>query len=323
MAQPGFATLLTREGIRPVDRVDPGQQIWNGTDWVLLTNKETLSYQEVYSFRSSAGVFIGTDDHRVLSNSIRRRVKTTSSMDICLGEVPNHVQHVPMDVLDGMVFGDGMVHKASNNKVLLCIGKKDHSLFDSEVSKLIGDAYSTTYSFKVKSSITAEEIPKTYEREIPRRFILGGPGKRAAFLRGLYSANGSVSAKRIGLKAASFPVIIQTQEILSSLGISSYWTTNIAHDTTFKNGTYRVRESYDLNVGSLAGRLAFRKLIGFVQPAKQFKLERACDQIKFGGKPKTSYPVNEIESLGNFPVYAMTVVGSEYWSGGALVSDNS
>lgn len=322
--QPGFATLLTKEGIRSLDDVSPGDLIWSGTDWVNLESKLSVGIRDVYSWRTPGGVFIGTSDHRVCSNSIKRKVGNTLSIDICRAPQIKEVTHIPLDVLDGMVFGDGMVHAASNNLVLLCIGKDDQSVFTSEVAPLVGDAYSSDYSFKVKTTIQPEEIPYTYERIIPKRFVKGSSAKKAAFLRGLYSANGSCHDKRISLKAASFSVIIQVQEMLSSIGISSYWTTNPAHKTKFRNGEYTVRESYDLNIGSLPGRLAFRRLIGFVQPHKKLALQRACIKMKAGGIPKTTFDIVKVEDLGKHMVYAIKVndVDHTYWTGGILAVDN-
>lgn len=317
--QPEWATVLTPYGISSIGDISEGDLLWSGESWVRLSSKEFQGLQEVFTFRTSAGYFSGTPVSKIQSNEIIRKVVNCSSMDVVIGEHKQSIDHYPLDVLDGMVFGDGMVHKASNNKVLLCIGKKDQSIFSSEVARLIGDAYSTTYSYKVATTISSEEIPKTYERKIPKRFFNGSYQKKCGFLRGLYTANGSICAKRISLKAASFDVIIQTQEMLSSLGISSYWTTNVAHNTSFNNGVYRVRESYDLNIGSLPGRILFRRLIGFVQPYKQLRLEAACKKVKIGGKPKSNFPVVEKESEGIFNVYSLSIdKGNTYWTGGVL-----
>jgi hypothetical protein len=146
------------------------------------------------------------------------------------------------------------------------------------------------------------------------------------FLRGLYSANGSIVGKggrgRVTLKAASFDVIKVVQEMLSALGIRSYYTTNGEHDVTFKNGTYTCKKSYDLNITSDAKH--FEQLIGFLQKEKAQRL-RTLVELKHEAThgPKTSYEVVEVSDLCEEEVFDITVDVDEhtYWTGGLLVSN--
>ena len=74
--------------------------------------------------------------------------------------------------------------------------------------------------------------------------------KTIGFLRGLYSANGSICASRVTLKSASLSLINQVQLMLSSIGIKSYYTTNKPSLVKFSNGEYLCKESYDLNISA-------------------------------------------------------------------------
>jgi ribonucleoside-diphosphate reductase alpha chain len=126
------------------------------------------------------------------------------------------------------------------------------------------------------------------------------------------------------LKAASFKIVQQTQEMLSSLGIRSYYTTNRAHDVKFANGIYECKESYDLNIST--DRDKFRRLIGFLQKYKQEKLAAVCDRPKgkySHSRPKTTYEIVSREYLGDEEVFDITVEDAAhvYWTGGLLVSN--
>ncbi len=255
-----------------------------------------------------------------MSNGSKIEVGLTSSIDISVGTGNNPEVH-PQDVVDGLVFGDGMLHKASNDLALLCIGDNDQSYFESEVSSYIGVSREAlnAKSWEVKTTLTSEEIPRTFDRRVPDRFLQFS--KMRGFLRGLYSANGSVVATRVSLKATSFSVIESVQTMLSSLGIASYYTTNRAKPVTFNNGTYTCKESYDLQIGTLQGRRVFSDLIGFIQPYKNDKLAKLV-----GGeisRPKMNFDVVSTTPISEELVYDITVEADEhtYWSGGLLVSN--
>jgi ribonucleoside-diphosphate reductase alpha chain len=124
----------------------------------------------------------------------------------------------------------------------------------------------------------------------------------------------------VTLKATSFYVIEAVQQMLSAVGIRSYYTVNKPKDVEFENGTYTCKQSYDLNITVDRGR--FAHMIGFIQPEKTLRLAEACKMVS-NKPPKTSYEVVEIEYLGDFPVWDITVKAEEhtYWTGGLLVSN--
>jgi ribonucleotide reductase alpha subunit len=322
--QPAWATQLTPEGISTMGAIEVGSTVWSGKRWTKVIRKRCTGIKKVYAYRTRAGTFIGTENHRVVSNGEKIEAQFAESIDTAVGESNLVGPVIPQDVLDGLVLGDGMVHKASNDLVTLLIGKKDGALLnpDSEVRNLIGRHRPgiTEEAYEVETTLTPDEVPLTYERKIPTRFLLGGWNKKLSFLRGLYSANGSIVANRVTLKASSMDVIDGVQMMLSSIGISSYYTINEAHETTFKNGSYMCRQSYDLNIST--DRRKFRDLIGFIQPDKQARLIEACE-LKFTGQKKTNYEITEVYYLGEHQVFDITVEADEhtYWTGGLLVSN--
>jgi ribonucleoside-diphosphate reductase alpha chain len=321
--QPGWATLLTPDGITTFDSVEVGDIVWSGKRWTKVVNKTNSGVKDVYAYRTRAGVFYGTPNHRVVQNGTKVEVDDAVGIDVCVGPDVVEIGNANEAIMDGLVLGDGMYHKASDNVVLI-VGDNDGAYFDDpDINGLfVESAFGIRpKSWKVKTSFKA--LPLTYIREVPDRYRFGTAVEKYGFLKGLYSANGSVVHKRVTLKASSEKVIEAVQEMLSSIGISSYYTTNREHDVEFGNGVYTCRESYDLNIGNLEGRTLFKDLIGFIQPYKMEKLESICEPNKSYTKPKTTYDIVDKEYISTEPVYDITVDADEhtYWTGGLLVSN--
>lgn len=112
------------------------------------------------------------------------------------------------------------------------------------------------------------------ERQLPKTFDAWEDQDRKSFLKGLYTANGSViGLYRIALKSTCKEMIGQVQKALKEFGIDSYITTNKSKEVEFANGTYTCKESYDLNIGDFINIVRFAEQIGFVQKYKMHKLE--------------------------------------------------
>lgn len=340
--QPAWATLLTEQGIKTFSQVSVGDIIWSGKKWTKIINKICTGEKDIYAFKTRAGTFYGTDNHRIISNGEKIEVKDAESIDIsnCLAirnmtDVNDLINFSLIDkeesnefkinTIDGLVIGDGMVHKASNNKVVLLIGKDDQDYFSSEISALIIEncAGIKDIAWQVATKITNTELPKTYNRKIPDRYKFGDFNKRRAFLRGLYSANGSIVSNRITLKSSSFQIIEDVQQMLSSLGITSYYTVNKSHEVEFDNGTYECKQNYDLNIGTLHGRQLFDKYIGFIHSYKNKKVKQILNTKQSFKAEKNTYDIVEKEYLGKELVYDITVEAEEhtYWTGGLCVSN--
>ncbi len=326
--QPAWATVLTPEGIRTFEEINVGSTIWSGKQWTKITRKISTGIKPVYRFYTRAGIFAGTEEHKVICNGERIEARFAENIDTaqyCLLD-----KNFFMDaqaIIDGLVLGDGYVkvsNDGNNHYPLLCIGKNDQSYFeDFQLSEFINSTPFDKLAHRVKTTLTKDELPRTYLRKIPARYFSGDSIKVASFLRGLYSANGSIVGNRVTLKASSFVVISQVQEMLSSIGIRSYYTVNKSTDVEFDNGVYTSKESYDLNIST--DRNIFCKWIGFIQPYKQEKLTEALT-IKSSAKgPKTSYEIVARQLVGEEPVFDIEVEAEEhtYWTGGLLVSNCS
>lgn len=315
--QPEFATVLTPDGIRTFKEIKEGSIIWSGKQWTRVIKKWSTGIKPVYKYNTSTGSFIGTSNHRIVENQSKVEVSEAQSIDWNVGPPIGAVALDIQNIMDGLVLGDGSVHKASNNLVYLYIGQKDQDYFNSEIKELIIKHRPglSPNAYEINTTITSDELPKTYLRTIPDRFYYGDNRVKCAFLRGLFSANGSINGNRICLKQSSKQLIEQVRDMLSSIGIHSYITTNVSKPTQFSNGVYQCKESYDINITS--GRDLFKTCIGFIQSYKN-------EKIILASKPKyLTSNIQTIEELDEHEVFEITVEADEhtYWTGGLLVSN--
>lgn len=316
--------VLTPEGIRRFEDIDVGSTIWSEDGWVTVTAKWSTGIKDTFKYITTVGHFVGTANHIVISKGERLEVQYAKTIDHLVGPKCDSVVINPQDVMDGLVIGDGSHHGIY---VTLNIGDNDQEYFEVlEIKDLIKQTYSKNKSNRVVTTITAEELERTYNRKIPDRFYYGDNSKKCSFLRGLYSANGSVVGKRnsrVTLKQSSFDMIERTQQMLSSLGIFSYWTKNYGKVVTFGNGDYQCKDSYDLNISRYEDKLKFVELIGFVHSYKNDKLAEALKAEHRKGSYKTSFEVKEVLNMGEQEVFDITVDGRHhtYWSGSLNVSN--
>lgn len=321
--QPAWAPILTKDGLRQMKNIDVGSEIWSEVGWTKVVKKWSTGVKKVFRYQTTGGVFFGTENHLVVCDGEKVEAGVAEGIDQLIGPYKADMVLDTQDVMDGIVFGDGSVHEASNNLIYLCLGQDDRDYLTSEVRRLIGDHRPglSPYAWEVSTRIKPFELPLTYLRTIPERYMYSTPEKAAAFLRGLYTANGSVVADRVTLKASSFKVIQQVQIMLSSLGIRSYYTTNRPTTVTFSNGDYLCRESYDLNITK--DRTKFAAIIGFIQTYKTDKLNAVLKAVKPSARVKTTYDVIARELVSEEEVFDITVDNDPhtYWTGGINVSN--
>lgn len=322
--QPAWAPVLTPSGLSTMGVLKVGDRIWSETGWTTVVAKAATGVKPVFRYQTTAGAFYGTENHRLVSSGEKVEAKDAESVDRLVGPFVSELVLDPQDVMDGIVFGDGTVHEASNDLIVVHIGKDDGDYHLSEVGPFIRKQRLGICDtcWTVTTTIQPAELPLTFNRSIPKRYVYGSQAKAAAFLRGLYTANGSIVADRITLKASSFKVIEQVQLMLSSLGIASYYTTNRPQQVRFSNGDYLCKQSYDLNI--TRDRDAFAALIGFVQLYKVDKVDALLKQTRRSSRtPKVTYDIVSSEQVSVEEVYDITVDNDPhtYWTGGLNVSN--
>lgn len=318
--QPSWATVLTPNGISTIGNIKVGDKIWSKEGWTTVINKISSGIKDVYEYRTTAGSFYGTENHKIISKGVKVEAKDAKSIDLLAGYSEHFKNLDPQAIMDGLVLGDGSVHKASNNLVYLCIGKDDEDYFSSEIQDLIIQHRPglDEYAYEIKTTIIPDELPYTFQREIPERYFKADQKTVLAFLRGLYSANGSVVKTRVTFKTASSKLRDQLQILLSSVGIRSYYTTNKSKRVKFSNGDYVCKESYDVNIST--DRDIFYENIGFLQDYKMKKLLVTLDGIK---KSDKHHDIISTTYLATEEVFDITVDNKShtYWTGGLNVSN--
>lgn len=308
------SSILTKNGIRDFGTLKVGDEIWSSEGWTKVIKFWSTGLNPAFRFHTTAGIFEGTANHRVMYDGIKVEVESAPGIDVLRGVYSSPVIIYPQLVVDGLVIGGG---SESHGVMCLVIGEDDQDYFESEVNDFIGEEISSKRFYKISSNI--RKLPLTFNRKIPKNILQGGRDFVCSFLRGLYSANGCVTADRVQLKATSFDVITGVQLMLSSIGIKSYYTTNKPSMVHWDNGDYVSKQSYDLNISVDRGR--FQKIIGFIQAYKNEALSISVKRIKSTIREVTTFDITEIEELGVEETFDITVsnYSHSYWTGGLNV----
>ena len=266
-------------------------------------NKETIKLR-----LSNNQNIICTPNHVLKTNEGDFEAKDTKGK-----QLEPFIQYKSLDdtfVLYGFMQGDGTLSRLKSKAHLgveIMIGEKDEELLPFfEARKFVehrGKSHRVFYIQDIKSELldldfSSEHLP---QREFPLSYNDWDLNKKASFLRGCFSANGSINNyARVTYKCTCKNFILQLQKTLEDdFDISGYITTNKSHDIKFSNGTYTVKESYDLNIASFTDKLKFANEINFVQ---QYKIEKLYEQII-----KSSPYVSSIKENGIIDVYDFSI----------------
>jgi len=324
--QPYDTPIITQNGVIKLGDVKVGDKIWSSEGWTTVINKINSGKKEVFKYNTTAGSFYSTGCHKIVCNGNKIEISKATGIDVLEGvHNPKIVKLDPQDIVDGLVIGDG-TKQARGTYMTLCIGRDDKEYFTSEISDFIKNKDRIKdYRYGTKTTLSIDELPRTYERFVPERFRFATFDKIAGFLRGLYSANGDIIRERVCLRATSPKIVEHVQQMLSSLGIRSYVTTDKEKDVKFKNGTYTCKQSYKINIINDVDK--FYKYIGFIQTNKLEKLKKVVNKRNVKqqkiNKSKTTYDIQNSESQGEMDVFDITVDNDShtYWSYGFNTSN--
>lgn len=236
-------------------------------------NKETIKLS-----LSNNQEIICTPDH--IFKSINGSVQAKDSKNIKLMPFLHYKNLNEKYVLYGFLQGDGVLGRLKSDRhhgIEAIIGKND-----ADIWKLVEQHKHTVvkrgaYIQDIKDELIAIgfDSNKLPERVFPDSFDTWSYEDKAAFLRGCFSANGTVlSTGRICYKATSKSFIQKLQDILkNTFDIDSYITTNKPTSVKFSNGTYILKESYDINIGRFEEKVKFYNKINFYQEYKRLILK--------------------------------------------------
>ena len=328
--QPEFATVLSKEGVILFKDLKIGDEIWSKQGWTKVINKWSTGIKPVYASYTTGGVFLGTLNHRVDTKEGKQEIQIAEEVLTIGGPEIEPLKLSDQIIADGLFLGDGYFKKMKDRTYsysCVVLGEKDSDYFETSIKDYIGNLMQnrgTCSEYRLQTTITEQEKKKTWELTIPERYYLKDNTTTCSLLKGLYSADGSVissgNSARVTYKTASKILSRQVQQMLSSIGIRSYITTNSPKEVEFENGVYLCKESYDVNISKDIDK--FNLLIGFLQNYKNDKLAKALETRKVNN---TDTYTSKIESkyLGDFEVFDITVDNSShtYWTGGLSVSN--
>lgn len=222
-----------------------------------------------------------TPDHRLMlsdgteclaKDSYRQRLKVYTSP---------YTLYDSLYVKLGFIQGDGNLTRLNSTEhkgLEINIGKNDKDVqnyfgyTDSDFSKDGRKVYTDEFT-KVLKELNFSSMPLP-ERVFPSSFSDWLPTEKLSFLRGLFSANGSVvKNQRVSFKTTCKTLIEELVHALSAFGIESTYVTNKAKETLFSNGTYLCKESYGLQINKYTSIVKFYEEIGFLQAYKNKDLE--------------------------------------------------
>lgn len=288
--------LITKDGIQSIGELSGASaEVWNGETWETAAIINNGRKQLIKLLLSNGLSFRCTPDHIISTKHGPLPASETLNVPVDFISPPTHMLPNEFDhnfVMIGFAQGDGTYHRASSRWKYLNIGVNDFDVYEYATQcgwELNEGSSARQYMKSINNKISEIIEPWILPVPLPERRLTSqtmrlDPQRARSFLRGLYSANGSVKQNhggRVCLKSTCRDLIHDVQIMLTLFGIRSYITTSRKHDVRFDNGLYQCRESYDLNITSTDIE-QFRNHIGFIQRYKQEALEVAASKWRTG-----------------------------------------
>jgi hypothetical protein len=100
--------VLTPQGISTMGNLKVGDTIWSGTQWTKVIKKVATGTKQVNAYKTEAGTFYGTENHRVVCRGEKVEAKDAIEIDTCVTPCLKRYRALhPLDILAGMVLGYG------------------------------------------------------------------------------------------------------------------------------------------------------------------------------------------------------------------------
>ena len=271
-------------------------------------------------------------------NLIESYFKSSSSYDS--NEDNAVIEKIQKAALAGWIVGDGYYGKYNRNKKTTMFGaitiNEDEYAFVSGlftdifgvyktvVRKTISDLYRIVKhdSKKVDPFVEEYELNQTsLTAFVPNAIMKGSLVEKAAFLRSLFQADGSVRIRNedgrnsgdIVLTTISEELAHGVQILLLSVGI--YSNVSLVNDSREDR-----HKSFQVTIAYFSERLKYEQLIGFVSSEKKSKLNHLNNLVD--GKDKrglSELTVINIDYIGEEEVYDIQTTSSRFLANGIVV----
>lgn len=310
----------------------------SGTRFLPTTPVYDTGVQNCFKFTLASGhTIVVSEDHEmwvdIKSGGIKKKAKEIKIGDILpllSGQSGFGSDHFPDEAeLMGNLMGDGNINKST---AVWCFFGDDlpYGFKLAEIAeKITGNRmgrrvfapnkkYSVSY-YKFNSANLRRKFVDDFgfskkPRIVPVRVWKATKETTAAFLRGLYAADGHVEKQSIVLSQNDPKLLGEIQLLLMNFGIKSRIFKH--GDLCQKKITYANGDSFDtkrkpcwrLHINSIESRQIFQKEIGFGVPVKN---QRLSSSLECANKDKTRFEwrtarVTKIECLGNQQTYCLT-----------------
>jgi ribonucleotide reductase alpha subunit len=336
--QPAWALVLTPKGLKSIGQLQIGDVIWSGKKWTRVLNKWSTGLKPVFGYRTAAGVFYGTEEHRVVQAREKVEVRYATSIDNAYSpkeKIDAEKEVDPAALRDGLLVGAGFFDTRALCDALF-VGANDlEDLFkDRTVRSFVDEKLrGNEFFWRLRPCDLSASVQKAVRtvpelRPVPSEYMVGSEEQTRGFLRGLFSTLGRVyespKRSRVFLRSTSSELIFSVQHLLSTLGINSVYSLQQTRLFTDEQGNvYESVDGHELSIGEDCAR--FRDLIGFIQKDRQAAVDRiaSLNWISERFRDQETLPILSTEVCGVHEVFDLTVDCEEhtYWTGGVLVSN--
>ena len=296
----GYERIGDLEG-QDIDFINKDGEVVSGT---VFKSGEKATYTLTLSNKET---IVTTIDHRfMLTDGSEKQAQYLSKEDRLM---PFFILNDKLNefVKYGFIQGDGCTGRLNSPNHLgieVNIVEKDGDIANLFNIKDIGKNYLGGFNEILKElGFSSSSLPN---RTLPKSFNDWSSENKLMFLKGLWSANGSIiKGHRISFKSTCKELIIELTKVLKEFEIDSYFTTNRAKEVKFSNGIYLCKESYDLNISKYNSILNFAEKISFVHNYKQDSLK---ELILLKAPKVLSAKNTEVR-----PVYDFTLNDNTHW----------
>jgi ribonucleoside-diphosphate reductase alpha chain len=306
----GDMRLLTEEGYKTFEELENQEVNLINKDGIVSKGKVWCSGEkEIIKVRFGNKNEINcTPDHVFMTNT-GDEVEAQDLKGKRIMPYLNETSDIDMEyALFGFVQGDGNLTRLiseTHKGIEVNVGEGDlevRHLFRKhyELTEYTNDRVIYVSGLNGKLSALGFDAKVLPERIMPSTYKQWDLKQKRSFLRGCYSANGSViNVGRIAYKTTSIELAEQLIETLDQdFGIKAYYTTNKPKDVEFNNGTYTCKESYDVNIANFEGMSKFYNEIGFIHRYKMYKLRDVL--IEKAPKVTNVIKLNRTEKVYDF-----------------------
>lgn len=106
--QPKWASVLTRNGLSTIGEINVGDEIWSETGWTKVINKWSTGIKPIYKWITDGyseylceySHFVGTENHRVISNGKKIEISETETIDFFNDDSPNGATLEPICLMN-------------------------------------------------------------------------------------------------------------------------------------------------------------------------------------------------------------------------------